>query len=174
VGEEARSILLGTAGLSVALLASLLLTFVRAPLTASRAERRAAGRVAAAALLVQCAHFGEELVTGFPQRFPEQLGLAPWSSSFFVSFNLFWLVVWALSCWGLAAGRRPALAALWFLGIAAVVNGIAHPVLSVLARGYFPGLITSPFLGVIGLVLVRHLASITRGPLAGATVLSKR
>jgi hypothetical protein len=166
MSEELRSILLGTAGLSVAALVAVFLTVTRGRVGASRAELRAAARLAAIAVVVQSAHFAEELATGFHRRFPGQLGLAPWPASFFVSFNLFWLVVWGLSCLGLAARRRAALAALWFLGIAALVNGVAHPLLSARASAYFPGLVTSPVLGIVGLVLLRRLASFTRGPAA--------
>jgi hypothetical protein len=115
------------------------------------------------ATLVQALHFAEEFTTGFQQRFPELLGLVPWPASFFVSFNLFWLAVWALSTRGLVARRRPAVAALWFLGIAGVVNGIAHPLLSVQVGAYFPGLFTSPFIGLAGWLLLRRLAWVSGG-----------
>jgi hypothetical protein len=166
LGEELRSILLGTAGVSAAALVALLLTVVRDRVTPNPAELQAAVRVAVAAVLVQFAHFAEELATGFHQRFPEQLGLAPWSPWFFVPFNLFWLAAWVLSCRGLAAGRQPALAALWFLGIAGLVNGVAHPLLSLRSGGYFPGLIMSPLVCVAGFLLLRQLAVVTRGPAA--------
>ena len=76
---------------------------------------------------------------------------------FFVSFNLGWLVIWSLSSWGLAARRRAALFPVWFLGLARTVNGVAHPSLSVVAGAYFPGLVTSPAVGVLGIVLLRRL-----------------
>lgn len=59
------------------------------------------------------------------------------------------------------------MAALWFLGIAGVVNGVAHPALAQLALragSYFPGLITSPLIGGLGLTLLRRLTSITQNP----------
>jgi hypothetical protein len=163
-----RSILLGTAGLGVAALAALVLTLVRGGPSAGRAELRAAARLAALVVLVQAAHFGEELVTGFQRHFPEALGLAPWPAAFFVPFNLFWLAVWALACRRLAAGSRLALLVLWFLGLAAVANGVAHPLLAARAGGYFPGLVTAPLLGVAGLLLLRRLASVTRSPAGGS------
>jgi hypothetical protein len=164
MGEELRSILLGTAGLTAAVLVAFLLTLLRSPVTASQAERRAAVRVAGAAVLVQFAHFSEELAAGFYVRFPEQLGLTPWSPTFFISFNLFWLAVWGLSSWGLLASLRLALVPLWFLGIAALGNGVAHLMLAARVGGYFPGLVTSPLLGVVGLLLLRQLATVTRRP----------
>jgi hypothetical protein len=114
---ELRSILLGTAGLSVAGVVALLLTLARGGVVASRIELRAAVRLASAVVLVQAVHFAEELATGFHRRFPELLGLSPWSLPFFVSFNLVWLAIWGLSLWGLNTRRRAALFPLWFLGL---------------------------------------------------------
>jgi hypothetical protein len=164
VSGELRSILLGTAGLGVAALGALVLTLTRAHPTSDRTELRAATWVALATLLVQAAHFVEELATGFRQQFPEQLGLVAWPRSFFVAFNLLWLVVWTASLPGLFRRRRAALAALWFLGLAALANGVAHPLLALRVDRYFPGLLTSPILGVAGFLLLRRLARITRAP----------
>jgi hypothetical protein len=62
----------------------------------------------------------------------------------------------------LAARQRIALFPLWFMGIACVVNGLGHPALSARAGGYFPGLVTSPLVGVLGILLLRKLGLITR------------
>ena len=51
---------------------------------------------------------------------------------------------------------------IWFFAIAAIANGIGHPVLAVVARGYFPGLITSPIVGVLGVLLWLRLQGLTR------------
>lgn len=158
--DDLRSIVLGTAGLSVAGVVALLLTFART-VTGDAMELRAAARVAVVAILLQAVHFAEELSTGFHQRFPELLGLRPWSTRFFVSFNLFWLAIWSVSAWGVTARQRVALAPLWFLSIACVANGLAHPSFSIRTGGYFPGLVTSPFLGVVGLLLLRRLYMVT-------------
>lgn len=161
MSEDLRSIVFGTAGLSAAALVAMVLTITRGPITPNPERRRAAVRLAGATVLLQAVHFAEELATGFHQRFPEQLGLAAWSPLFFVAFNSFWLGVWTSSCPGLVARRRWALAALWFLGIAAVANLVVHPVLSARTGGYFPGLLSSPLLGVLGLLLLRQLLGIT-------------
>ena len=161
MGEEFRSILLGTAGLSVAAAIAAWLTFSRGFPVVGSIRLRVALVLAVIALLSQSGHFAEELVTGFPQRFPALLGLAPWSIRFFVSFNVFWIVVWGFSCWGVMAGRRAALFPLWFLAIASLANGVAHPLLSALTGGYFPGLFTSPLVGVVGFALVRQLLLVT-------------
>jgi len=161
MGEELRSILIGTAGLSTAGLAAVLVTVLR-----SRPSEGVAlvsvVRLGYFAVLVQSAHFVEEFATGFHVRFPELLSLEPWSPAFFALFNLGWLAIWLASCWGLPAQHPLAVAALWFLAIAGTVNGIAHPLLSVVSGGYFPGLVTSPFIGVVGALLARRLAKATQ------------
>jgi hypothetical protein len=162
MGDELRSILLGTAGLSVAALAAVLITLSRGHPAPAPAALQAVARVAALAVIVQSAHFAEELATGFHRRFPQQLGLAPWPLSFFISFNVFWLLAWTVGCRGLVRGRQAAVATLWFLGIAGLANGVAHPLLSLGAGGYFPGLVSSPFVFVLGFLLVRRLADVTR------------
>lgn len=72
---------------------------------------------------------------------------------FFLAFNIAWLVIWYLSISGLEAQQRAALFAAWLLAIAGMLNGIAHPLMAVAVGGYFPGLVTSPFIGIASLWL---------------------
>jgi hypothetical protein len=162
MSEELRSILLGTAGLSVAGIAALCLTLARERSGANDPELRAAARLAAVAVIVQSAHFIEEVSTGFHHRFPELLGLAPWPLSFFVVFNLVWLLIWSASVWGVTARLPSALFALWFLSLASTANGVAHPLFALGVGGYFPGLVSAPVIGVLGVLLFRCLLRITR------------
>lgn len=161
MSDEFRSILVGTSGLAVAGVAAFILTVARSGVVAGTHVLRSAVHTAMLAVALQAGHFVEETATGFPQRFLEALGLTPWSQRFYVWFNVAWLLVWAASSWGLAARLRVALFPLWFLGIACVVNGIAHPALALRTGGYFPGLITSPLVGVAGILLVRQLAKVS-------------
>ena len=121
-----RSVLLGTAGLWAAGVAALLLTLARTGLEADSARLTSTARLAAVTVFVQAAHFAEEFATGFYRRFPELLGLSPWSPRVFLTLNLFWLGIWCVSIGGLKARRRVALFPLWFLGIACVVNAVRH------------------------------------------------
>jgi hypothetical protein len=163
MSDELRSILPSTAILGVAGVIALLLTLTRGWADGSRTRSRGAVHVALIAIVFQAAHFAEELWTGFHERFPALFGLDPMPLRLFVLFNLAWLLVWSLCAWGLAARRRAALFPLWFLGIGCSANGVAHPWLSLLAGGYFPGLVTSPIVGVLGVLLLRQLLSITDG-----------
>jgi hypothetical protein len=103
MNENLRSILVGTAGLSVAAVAALLLTLLRPPAD-DRAGRERTARIFLLGLAVQSLHFMEEFVTGFEQRFPVLLGLPAWSEGFFVTFNLTWIGLWILSAVGLQNG----------------------------------------------------------------------
>lgn len=128
------------------------------------AERVAASTVLGIATAIQGAHFAEEWVTGFNIRFPALLGLDPMPLSFFVPFNLAWLAVWIVSVPFLRRGRRGAFFAAWFIAIAGVLNGVAHPMMALASGGYFPGLITSPFIGVAGVILWQRLRAATSEP----------
>jgi hypothetical protein len=154
--SQAVSEIAGTGAIWVILAVAVVIALVARP---HPAELAAAVGIGAVCLSVQAAHFGEELVMGFARRFPETLGLAPWSTLFFVGFNLSWLAAWTAALFAAAARRAtmPAAAALWFLGLAAIANGFAHPILAFAAGGYFPGVATAPFLGLAGLMLVWRL-----------------
>jgi hypothetical protein len=159
--DTLRSVLLGTSGLGVGAIAALVLSLSRGHLYASAPRLRRTVRFAACTVVLQAAHFAEELATSFHVRFPALLGLSPWPAAFFISFNLFWLAVWALSIPGLAARRRAALFPLWFLAIAGVVNGLGHPLLILVAGHYFPGAITAAPVGVLAAMLLGDLYAIT-------------
>ena len=162
VSETLQSMIAGTAGLSVAAVMALFLTILREPVDVGGAGRERTVRLFLVGVAAHCTHFLEEFVTRFQVRFPALLGLPAWSENFFVCFNLAWLTIWVLSAIGLQMRFRIALFPIWFFAIAAIMNGIAHPVLAILAGGYFPGLITSPVVGVLGVLLWLNLQALTR------------
>jgi len=120
-------------------------------------QRVTASRALALATSVQCVHFAEEWATGFHIRFPALFGLEPLSLPLFVTFNLVLIVLWFLSIKPLQSARKAAFLAAWFLALAGTLNGIAHPLMAVSVGGYFPGLISSPFIGVAGIYLWKQL-----------------
>ncbi len=128
------------------------------------AERASASVVLGITTAIQSAHFAEEWITGFHVRFPALLGLDPMPLSFFVCFNLAWIAIWIASVPLLRRGGRAAFFAAWFLAIAGVLNGIAHPLMALASGGYFPGLITSPIIGIAGVFLWQRLRAATAGP----------
>ncbi|GLQ46326.1 hypothetical protein GCM10007862_13770 [Dyella lipolytica] len=154
--------LIGTSALSIAALISIVLTMLRHPRWTDTVSIERVSRVFLFGLAAQCLHFMEESLTHFPVRLPELLGLPPWPDDFFVVFNLLWLAVWILSSIGLRAGYRVAMFPIWFFTISCLVNLIAHPILSLAVGGYFPGLLTSPLVGLFGVWLVMRLIALTR------------
>ncbi|MEM7052866.1 MAG: HXXEE domain-containing protein [Acidobacteriota bacterium] len=167
MAETLGSVVIATSGLSLALLVALGLASTRRfGVIVGRRDRLAIQRLFRIAIVVQGAHFLEELLTGFAVWFPAVLGQAPWSTEFFVIFNLAWLFIWLAAAAALPTGRRWPLAPLWFLALALAGNGVVHPLLALRAGGYFPGLLTSPLTGLAGFLLITRLLRST-GPGAG-------
>ncbi len=148
--------------LGLAAFAALRLVFSRQSPPEKGAERLDAARALALAVGAQSIHFAEEAATGFHERLPALLGLPGMPFSFFVVFNLTWLGIWVASVPGLRSARAAAFFAAWFLAIAGMINLIAHPLLAIAAGGYFPGLVSSPFIGGASVWLWRRLHSATR------------
>lgn len=162
MSDELNSILPSALFLGTFALVALYLGVSRGWDEADGGRTRTAVHAAVAAVGAQAAHFAEEFLTGFHERFPALFGLAPMPTESFVTFNVAWLVIWSLSAWGLSSLRRPSLFPLWFLGIACIGNGVAHPAFAILVGGYFPGLVTSPLVAALGALLVRRLLRMTR------------
>ncbi len=148
--------------LGLAALAALLLVLSRRSPPEELAERLAAARALTLAVGVQSVHFAEEAATGFHERFGALLGLPGMPLSVFVVFNLTCLGIWVASVPGLRSARAAAFFAAWFLAIAGMFNGIAHPLLAIAAGGYFPGLVSSPFIGGASVWLWLRLRRATR------------
>ena len=158
---EFSSYLPSALALGTLMLVSVVLTLVRPRL---RPEVRTTTRfstVLGLAILVQCLHFLEELRSDFFIRFPEAFGLPPIAERAFVSFNVACLAIWVIALLSARAGLVIALFPLWFLGLAMVLNLFAHPMLALRAGGYFPGLLTAPLVGLLGVLAVRELVKVT-------------
>lgn len=157
--EASLSIVIGTAGLSLACLASILLAYLRLGISAEYVHNV---RIwSGIALGFQLMHFTEEYYNQFYVRFPELLGLRMWPREFFLVFNFGWLLVWTMAVVGVAKFPRASTFPLWFLGIASVLNGVTHPAISIVSAAYFPGLWTSLFVGFSGFILVGLLIQAT-------------
>lgn len=124
-------------------------------------DRRASGRILLVAIACQGLHFVEETATGFPERVGEVLGVPGIPFGFFVAFNVAWLVVWIVSVPAVRSGRALGFFAAWFLAVAGMINGVAHPALAVVERGYFPGLASAPVVGGVCVLLWRALRRAT-------------
>jgi hypothetical protein len=155
-----QSILLGTLGLSAAGVAALTLSLAREGIAVE--HFRGTRRISVLTLCAQSLHFGEEYFQQFYLRFPELLGLMAWPEPLFLTFNCAWLAVWAIPIAAIAKLPRAVTFPIWFLAIASVANGIAHPYMAIVVGGYFPGLWSSPLVGILGFVLLRKLVIATR------------
>ena len=161
MNETLQSILIGTSALGAIALVALLLTIVRSVDNTDAIARDKVARLLMIGISVQCIHTVEEFITGFHEQFPQMLGLQAWSAEFFVTFNLFWISVWILSAVGVRSNFRPTFFPVWFFAIGMAGNGVAHPALAIAARGYFPGLFTSPFVATLGVILGLRLWKLT-------------
>lgn len=155
--QRTLSLIPSIAILGLAAFAALQLALRRPFSNELRMERASASHMLALATAIQSGHFVEEWATDFHIRFPALFGLDPMPLSFFVAFNLTWIVVWIASVPMLRTGNRAAFFAAWFLAIAGMLNGLAHPLMAVASGGYFPGLISSPFIGLASILLWRRL-----------------
>jgi len=107
---------------------------------------------------VQSLHFLEEYLSGFQTEFPQLFGYT-WSDHQFVIFNLLWLGVLIFNGVGVYYGIRLSyLLVYFFVIVGGIANGVAHPLLSLMKGGYFPGLFTSPIVLFVGVVLLLKLS----------------
>ena len=148
--------------LSVMAALALAVTLACGGINTDPAALRMAIRLAILAIVCQVLHFAEEATGELNRRLPEFFGLDSVAMDSFVSVNLVGLAVWVLSVAALTARASAALFPLWFLAVASVSNALLHPALAIATGGYFPGVITSPVVGVAGLLLLRGLVRITR------------
>jgi len=148
--------------LGLAALAALYLVGSRRSSPENVAERRAAARALVVSVCVQSVHFAEEAATGLHERLPALFGQPAIPFSFFVAFNLLWIAIWVASVPGLRLGWAGAFFAAWFLAIAGMANGILHPLLAIVTGAYFPGLVSSPFIGGVSIWLWLRLREATR------------
>jgi hypothetical protein len=158
MSDSVRSMVFGPSVLYVVALAALIMTVARTVRDRSERARADVIRLYLIGIACQCIHFTEEYVTGFYLRAPRFLGFVEWSGEFFVVFNLLWIALWVVSIVGIQANRRIAYFPLWFFTIAMIGNAVWHPLLTLATGGYFPGLITSPFGGIVGALLLRRFA----------------
>ncbi|MEY2563103.1 MAG: hypothetical protein QOH88_1296 [Verrucomicrobiota bacterium] len=166
MNENVRSMVLGPSVLWGVAIAALVLTILRRPGKYSADAIDGLIGLYLVGIAFQCLHFTEEFVTGFYIRAPQFLGFVRWSSEFFVVFNLIWIALWLLGAVGIRNHVRVAFFPVWFFAIGMVGNAIWHPLLCFATGGYFPGLYTSPFGGIVGVMLLSRLWKLTDPPLA--------
>src|SRR4051794_15882583 len=162
MSDNVRSMVFGPSVLYGVAIVALVLSIARKPMKNCSAAIDGIIGLYVVGIACQCLHFTEEFVTGFYIRAPKFLGFVAWSEEFFVTFNLIWIALWLLAAVGIKKQIRIAFFPVWFFAIGMIGNAVWHPLLCLATRSYFPGLFTSPFAGVIGVILLSRLLKLTR------------
>src|SRR5215831_2386004 len=121
-------------------------------------------RIAFLALVIaQAVHSIEEYVFRLydlfaPARFVSGLISTNLQTGFLV-FNLAF-VAFGFWCYAVPVQERLSVAMpfLWFWIVVEILNGVGHPVISIMERSYIPGTITAPFLFIIAVYLSIQIA----------------
>jgi hypothetical protein len=121
-----------------------------------------------ALVIAQAAHSFEEYVFRLydvfaPARFVSSL-ISTNLQTGFLAFNVAF-VAFGFWCYAVPVqeGLSVAIPFLWFWIVVELLNGIGHPIISILERSYIPGTITAPFLFTIAVYLT---IQITRRPVS--------
>ena len=112
---------------------------------------------------LQALHSMEEYAGRLWEVFPPAVWLCNLVSSnahtgfLIINVGLFVLgmLIWILLSQGLLvpfAGR-----VVWFWIAIEIMNGIGHPVWSMMQGGYTPGVLTAPFLGIVAFILLKQI-----------------
>lgn len=141
--------------------AAVIMTGLRPHLTPDKKARRRLFLVVGLTIAGQVLHFGEELLTELYVVFPTSFGYPAAPQSVFVSANITALVVWTGALLAVRQGIVIAVLPLWFLGFAELLNLFLHPGLAIWTGGYYPGVITAPLVGALGIMTIRELTRAT-------------
>ena len=113
-------------------------------------------------ILVQAAHSIEECLGRLWESHPLARFVAGLVSTDhergFVILNVL-LVAFGAWCyfWPVRRHWRTAVSLAWFWAVIEIINGIGHPLWSLMERGYTPGLATAPVLFILAVILASQL-----------------
>jgi len=113
-------------------------------------------------ILVQAAHSIEECLGRLWESHPLARFVAGLVSTDhergFVILNVL-LVAFGAWCyfWPVRRHWRIAVSLAWFWAVIEIINGIGHPLWSLMERGYTPGLATAPVLFILAVILASQL-----------------
>tara|TARA_R110002096_G_C14464984_1_gene712614 strand:- start:533 stop:943 length:411 start_codon:yes stop_codon:yes gene_type:complete len=111
-------------------------------------------------VLVQGLHSIEEYVGKLWENFPPARVLCSLVSDNLVTGFLIiniGLFVFGLLCWLFPIRKNYFYAQflVWFWIVLELINGIGHPIWTIVQKAYTPGILTAPFLFVIAIILLR-------------------
>ena len=122
-----------------------------------------------ALILVQAAHSIEESIGRLWESFPPARFVAGLASTDhergFVTLNVL-LVAFGIWCylWPIRRQWGFAISLAWMWVVIETINGIVHPLWSIMNRGYTPGLGTAPVLLVLAIILASQLRQRAQSP----------
>ena len=158
---DSSSLMPSLVALSFPALAAIVLTAIRPHIRMDRVARSRFLIVLGLTIIGQFFHFVEELLSELYVELPSMFGFPPVSESFFMRANLAFLAIWVVALFALRRGIVIGLLPLWFLGWAELLNLFLHPVLALWTGGYFPGVVTAPIVGVLGILSLKELFGVT-------------
>lgn len=110
-----------------------------------------------AGIALQVLHLGEEYLTGFQTALPALVG-DEWSDGQFLVFNFIWLFIFIAAAIGVFRKFTTAYLIVFFYAVmGGIMNGIAHPLLSIFQGNCFPGTFTALPALIVGVMLLRQL-----------------
>jgi len=107
-------------------------------------------------------YFGELWVVFPPARFLCSLVSDDLETGFLIiNIGLF---VFGILCWLFPIRKNHSFAGaiIWFWIVIELVNGIGHPVWTLIEWDYTPGILTAPFLLVLAIYLANHLLQLKK------------
>jgi hypothetical protein len=113
-------------------------------------------------VFIQASHSLEEYIGKLWENFPPATflcGLISDDLHFgFVAINI-GLFVFGILCWVFLVKTNHSLAiiVIWFWIILELINGIGHPVWTIIQKDYTPGVVTAPFLFITAILLLRQI-----------------
>lgn len=154
---QSASLIPTMTALALPAIASVLLMALRPRLRPDLRRSRGLLLVVGLTIFAQVLHFLEELRTQLYVAFPTTFGFPPAQQSTFVWVNITALVIWVAALIAIREGIVIGLLPLWFLGFCELLNLFLHPYLALRAGGYYPGVVTAPIAGALGVLTLWEL-----------------
>lgn len=115
------------------------------------------------ALGIQFIHFTEEYLTGFTIELPQLSSQAPYPTDYWLIFNMLAYFIFLMG--GIIIFKQIKslmIIPLFFIIVGVIFNPLAHILLSIYVRNYFPGLYTSIVYVILAPVIVKTIWKETR------------
>lgn len=157
-----QSFLVGCAGLAALLAAAIVLWIARPIRRASKSRLESLSNVMAWGIIFYVVHQIECFLGTFHVTLPQLFGWIAWPGSLYLAVQAGCVLIWLPSTAGIRHLNRAAFLPAWFFALVAMGLGFLVPVLALTVEGYFPGLMSSSLVGVMGALTLRQLWGLSR------------